>query len=53
VPGENGGYENVAVDPITDKLELARIAKTGNIDDIIQTKSTYVILNCGSSTENI
>lgn len=39
---------------ITDKkLELSRIAATGNIDHLIQTAETYIILNCGSSTEVI
>jgi len=53
VPGTESGYEDIAVDAATSKLELARIAKTGNVDDIIQTNNTYVILNCGSSIENI
>lgn len=47
---KGGLYEDV--DITTDKkLELSRIAKTGNIDDILQTPYTYVILDCGSSTE--
>lgn len=47
---KGGLYEDV--DITTDKkLELSRIAKTGNIDDIVQTTNTYVILDCGSSTE--
>lgn len=47
---KGGLYEDV--DITTDKkLELSRIAKTGNIDDIVQTPYTYVILDCGSSTE--
>lgn len=46
----NGGlYEDVDITQ-DKKLELARIAKTGNIGDIIQTVNTYVILDCGSST---
>lgn len=35
------------------KLELARIAKTGHIEDILQNNNSYVILNCGSSIELI
>ena len=47
---KNGLYEDVDITQ-DKKLELARIAKTGNIDDIVQTYQTYVILDCGSSTE--
>ena len=43
-------YEDVDITQ-DKKLELARIAKTGNIADILQSYNTYVILNCGSSTE--
>lgn len=32
------------------KLELARIAATGNVQDLRQTADTYIILNCGNST---
>lgn len=47
----NGGlYEDVDITQ-DKKLELSRIAKTGNINDIIQTSYTYVTLDCGSSTE--
>lgn len=36
---------------ITDKkLELSKVAATGSIDDLVQNTS-YVIFNCGSSTE--
>ena len=46
----NGGlYEDVDITP-EKKLELSRIAKTGNIVDIIQDSSTFVILDCGTST---
>lgn len=48
VLGPNGIYEDIAVS-MNKKLELARIAKTGNIEDIIQTAGTYVILDCGTS----
>lgn len=46
----SGLYEDVDITQ-DKKLELARIAKTGNINDIVQTYQTYVILDCGSSTE--
>lgn len=52
VPGANGIYEDVAVS-MNKKLELARIAKTGNIEDIIQFANSYVILDCGTSTSVI
>ena len=35
------------------KLQLARIAATGNVSHLLQTADTYIILNCGSSTEVI
>ena len=47
----NGGlYEDVDI-TAEKKLELSRIAKTGNIVDLVQTNYTYVIIDCGSSTE--
>ena len=54
VPGTSPNTtEDVPVNETLNKLELARIAKTGLIDDIEQTADTYVILDCGSSTEVI
>lgn len=41
------------VDITNKKLELSRVAATGNIDHLIQTSDTYIILNCGSSTKVI
>ena len=35
------------------KLQLARIAATGDVGDLNQMADTYIILNCGSSTEVI
>ena len=35
------------------KLELARIAKTGNIKDLLQNSDEYITLYCGTSTEII
>lgn len=32
------------------KLILARIAKTGNVKDLLQFQGEYITLNCGSST---
>ena len=47
-PIGNNEYEEVA---ITDKkLELAHIAATGDVQHLLQTQDTYIILNCGSST---
>lgn len=33
--------------------DLAAIAKTGNVNDLIQTDGDYIIFNCGSATEVI
>lgn len=48
-------YNNTVEEvPITNKkLQLARIAATGNVSDLKQTANTYIIFNCGSSTEVI
>ena len=32
---------------------LAKIAKTGNVADLMQTSGNYIVFNCGSATENI
>ena len=32
---------------------LAKIAKTGNIADLMQTAGNYIVFNCGSATVNI
>ena len=50
VPLGNGKQE---VEQINKKLQLARIAVTGNVSNLIQTPDTYIILDCGSSTEVI
>lgn len=47
VPGISTPEE---IEVINKKLQLSRIAKTGNIADAIQTNDTYIILNCGTST---
>lgn len=54
VPDGNNGYEDVDITPTgIKKLELARIAKTGNISDIQQTQNTYFIIDCGTSINNL
>ena len=44
-----------AVDKKVDDLDasLATIAKTGNVNDLIQTEGDVLVFNCGSSTVNI
>lgn len=48
-------YNNTVEEvPVTNKkLQLARIAATGDVSDLKQTANTYIIFNCGSSTEVI
>lgn len=48
-------YNNTLEDIIitNKKLQLARIAATGNVSDLKQTADTYITLDCGSSTEVI
>lgn len=45
--GENGVDE---VSQSNKKLELSRIAVSGNVEDLLQTSDTYVIFDCGTST---
>jgi hypothetical protein len=52
VPTANGNSRE-DVTQVSKKLELERIAITGNVKDLKQTNNTYIILNCGSSTEVI
>ena len=49
------GYDEIDITTVDGVkiLELARIAKTGNIKDIIQSNDEYAILYCGNSTEVI
>lgn len=49
IPGEQGGTSEVP--QINKKLELARIAVTEDVKDLKQTADTYIILDCGSSTD--
>lgn len=48
IPGANGTTEEVT--QVAKKLQLARIAVTGDVQDLSQTNDTYIILDCGSST---
>lgn len=47
----NGTVEEVSI--ANKKLQLARIAATGNVTDLKQTIDTYITLDCGSSTDVI
>lgn len=51
VPNEQGGTSEVQ--QTNKKLVLEKIAVTGDVKDLSQTNDTYIILNCGSSTEVI
>lgn len=48
IPKVGGGREEVS--QTLKKLELERIAVTGDIQDLLQTNDTYIILDCGTST---
>ena len=48
----NGG-DIEEVEQVNKKLQLARIAVTGNVQNLSQTNDTYITLDCGSSTEVI
>ena len=45
------GNTHADIEITNKKLELSRVAATGNIDHLVQTADTYIILNCGSSTD--
>lgn len=49
VPNGAGGLQEV--EQVQKKLQLERIAVTGNVKDLKQTADTYIILDCGSSTD--
>lgn len=49
IPDGHGGREDV--DQAAKKLLLSRIAVTEDVSDLKQRANTYIILNCGSSTE--
>ena len=49
VPKKTGaGVDEVT--QVAKKLELSRIAMTGDVSDLLQESDTYIILNCGTST---
>ena len=50
-PVDGNAYEEVGI--TNKKLELARIAATGNVAHLLQTSNTYITLDCGSSTDVI
>ncbi len=43
-------YEDVTLDSTTQKLTFARIAKTGDVEDLVQTSGTILVLNCGTAS---
>ncbi len=43
--------EEIDIDKV--RTDLADIAKSGNVNDLIQTEGDYIIFNCGSSSEVI
>ena len=51
VPDGHGGIQEVT--QIGKKLDLARISVTGDVSDLEQTQDTYIVFDCGSSTEVI
>ena len=51
VPDGHGGIQEVT--QIGKKLDLARISVTGDVADLEQTQDTYIVFDCGSSTEVI
>lgn len=51
VPNKSGG--TTTINTINKKLQLATIANSGDIKDLIQTNNTYILINCGSSTDVI
>ena len=52
IPGHIAGTKD-EIEQISKKLQLARIAATGDVKDLKQTTDTYITLDCGSSTEVI
>lgn len=52
VPSISGAGKD-EVEQVSKKLQLARIAVTGNVQNLLQTTDTYITLDCGSSTEVI
>jgi len=44
------GTNKEEVEQISKKLQLARIAVSGDVKELKQTTDTYIILDCGDST---
>ena len=51
VPNGQGGKE--AIEIINKQLQFAAIAKSGDVKHLLQTQDTYILLDCGSSTDVI
>lgn len=47
------GNTTEEVSQVSKKLQLARIAATGNVKDLLQSNDEYITLYCGTSTEVI
>ena len=47
--GVIGEYEDIDIDATTKKLEMARIAKSGDVADLKQDSGTVLVFNCGSA----
>ena len=52
-PSGTNTYTSIEKDSTGKILELSKIAATGNVNDLLQTSGTYLILNCGTSLEVI
>lgn len=48
-PSGANAYTDIPV--FQKKLELSHLAATGNVQQLLQTQDTYIILDCGSSTD--
>lgn len=51
IPNGSGGRTDVA--QVSKKLQLERIAVTGDVKDLQQSNDEYIVLYCGTSTEVI
>lgn len=45
-------YADVEIDTTTKKLEVSRIAATGDVQHLLQTQNTYITLDCGTSNSD-
>lgn len=46
-------YTDIDIDTTSKKLELSHLAATGDIQHLLQTNNTYIILDCGTSDSDI